>query len=215
MQHRWYERDDHDAKQDQVDVVLGKVPDHWNVCEEESSERDSCAPKGGADDVVQRVFTVVHVPDARRDWGERSNHRNKPGENNCSAAETIEELVRTLDIFYAEKTGFLALEDARADLVADQIAKFAAQERGDDNGDDDDPDGNGDNAGEGEQTRKEQQRVTRKEESDQEARLSENDCADDNERPQAHAWADQMLRVQPGYERGVDQNAPSRRIPNM
>ena len=215
MQHRGNECDDHDAEQDQIDVVLGKVPDHRNVCQEESGERDSCAPERCADDVVQRVFAVVHVPDTCRDRGERSNDRNEPGENDRAAAEAIEELVRALDIFHAEKTGLFALEDARANLVADQIAKFAAQERGDDDGDHDDPDGNGDDAGEGEKTRKEQQSVTGKEEPDQEAGLSENDCADDNERPKAHAGTDQMLRVQPRYERGVDQNAPSRRIPNV
>lgn len=188
------------GEEDEVDVLGDQVRDPGDVGDEVSDHREAETPEERADEVVQRVATPRHVADARGDRREGADDRDEPSENDRQPAVALEERVRALDVLSTEQPRFLAFEHRGAAPMSDEVPDFAARERGQGDEGAHDPDVDAEDVVRvGEKARDDEERVTGEQEPDEQARLGEDDEADDGERPRPRR-ADDVLGIEPRDE---------------
>jgi hypothetical protein len=204
-----YYRNHYGAEQNQVDVLGDDVGEPRNVAKQEPTEGEPRAPDQRTDQVVERVLAVVHVPDTRGNRCESANDRYEPCDDHGKATKAFKEVVGAHDVGRAEEAALFAFEHARAKFVTNQVAELTARKSRDADHEAHDVDRNvdafglrGHGAREGQQPGNDEQGVARQHKPDEQTGFSEDDEADDDERPRSEGLDDDA-RIEPRDQRSV------------
>ena len=127
------------------------------------------------------------MPDAGHHRSERPDDGNEPGDDDGLRAVSLVELPGPLHVRGPEEERLLAREDPRSGAVANGVPDAVADHGRDDEQPVEPPDVEG--AGGGHETGRDQQRIARQEEPDQQPRLGE----DDGDQDDVTAPADEIV----------------------
>jgi ABC-type antimicrobial peptide transport system, permease component len=187
-------RDEHDQDQDQLDVLVHEL----DLAEPGTEQRDARAPHHAADDVEGEEGAVLHAADAGDDRRERAHDGHEAGQHQGLRPVLLEELVGLDHVLLLEQAGVRAGEERGPDLLAEEVARLVAEDRGETDQRDRGPQREVHGVRGDQQTAGEQQRVTRQEETDEQAGLGEDD---QQQAPYAEV-VQERVRIQPAGTEG-------------
>lgn len=166
-------QDAHDDNEDEddLDVLLHE----FDIAQEVAGESNEPSPQHGTDGTEGEELSKVHATDSGDRGDERANDRDESGEHDCPGPVLLEKGMRLVHVFALEKLGVGLSEHGRADLVPDPVADDIAEDRDGDEQRHRSPDIEGNEPLSDEHAGDEQEGVARKEETDEEAALGEDD----------------------------------------
>src|SRR5216683_8356585 len=188
-------QDDHDDD-DEVNVI-SDIRDR--PTEEIARPRHASHPSDAAGHIVEKEPAILHPAHAGDDRRECPDDRHESGDDDRLRPMPRVERPRPLDVARVEQERLRPREEPRAEADADRVADAVARDRGEDEEGVEPPDV--EPARRRDKARRDQERIARKEEADEETGLGEDDPDEDEIAPPA----DQVVeRVHPAEDAGEE-----------